>query len=221
MTSSLLLSTRLQIIYDRILPGQPLWDIGCDHAYVGLQAFSSGLCSEVHLVDRALPAIENLRNQIAERWPDGPGEGLRIWHSDAERDALPVAHGTVVMAGVGIFTVLRIMDRVFAGKVPTGVRLVVACTLKEELLRVHLGRLGWRLQHEELYGEAGHVRQLLAWESAGESAEPFWNDTELSRDHGLLDLFLEERRRYFSVNQSTDPDLVYLKEALAERFAES
>ena len=99
----ILLSTRLQIIYDRILPGHPLWDIGCDHGYVGLRAFSSGLCSEVHLVDRALPAIDHLRDQIAERWPNGSGKGLRIWHSDAEHDVLPVAHGTVVMAGMGNF----------------------------------------------------------------------------------------------------------------------
>ena len=214
-----MLSTRLQIIYDRILPGQPLWDIGCDHGYVGLQALGNGLCSEVHLVDRSPPAIAKLHDQVAERWSDGPAKGLRIWHSDAEHDLLPVARGTVVMAGVGNFTVLRIMARVFAGKVPTGVRLVVACTLKEELLRVQLGRLGWCLQHEELYGEAGHMRQVLAWESKGESAQPFWNDTALSRDNGLLDVFLDERRRYFAVNQSTDPDLVCLKNALAERFA--
>ena len=97
---------------------------------------------------------------------------------------------------------------------------MLAPTLREELLRVQLRRQGWYLQHEELYSEAGHVRQLQVWESAGESAQPFWNDTALSRDNGLLDMFLAERRRYFSVSQSVDPDLVYLKKALAERFPE-
>jgi tRNA (adenine22-N1)-methyltransferase len=215
-----LLSARLQIFYDRILAGQPLWDIGCDHGYLGLHAHRNGLCGEVHLVDRSPTVLEKLRRQVEVRWPAGPGEGLRIWQLDAEQEALPVVGGTVVMAGLGIGTVLRIMARSFAGKVPAGVRLVLAPTLREELLRLQLRAQGWYLQHEELYSEAGHVRQLQVWEIAGESAQPFWNNTTLSRDNGLLDMFLAERRQYFSVSQSAEPDLVYLKRALAECFPE-
>jgi tRNA A22 N-methylase len=215
-----LLSSRLQNLYDCVLPDQPLWDIGCDHGNLGLWAYADGSCSEVHLVDRSIQVMDRLRRQVAERWPDGPGQGLQLWHQDAEHQQLPVTTGTVVIAGVGVWTILRIAARIFAGRVPVGVRLVLASLLREELLRVHLCRQGWRLQHEELYAEAGQVRQLLVWESTGESARPFWNDSALSHDHGLLAQYLAERRQYFSVSQSTDADLVFLKTALGERFAE-
>lgn len=209
------LSARLQIIRDCLLPDQPLWDIGCDHGYLGLRAHHDGLCSVVHLVDRSAVVVDNLRRQVRELWPDGPGDGLQIWQHDAASEPLPVTGGTVVLAGLGIWTILRVLSRTFSGAVPAGVRLVLAATLEEEFLRLHLCRQGWRLQHEELYAEAGHVRQLLVWESTGEEALPFWNGTSrLSQDHGLLGQFLSERRRYFSVSQSADPDLVYLKEAL-------
>ena len=213
-----LLSFRLQIIYDCIIPDQPLWDIGCDHGYLGLQAHGDGLCSQVHLVDRSSAVIDELRCRVAQCWPEGHGRGLRVWRRDAEKEHLPVAGGTVVMAGLGIWTVLRIADRLFPDGPLPAVRLVLACTLKEEQLRVQLRRRGWRLQHEELFAENGHVRQLLACRAQGESIEPFWNGTALSRDNGLLQLFLTERRRYFSLSQSTEPDLVYLKQALNERF---
>lgn len=215
-----MLSSRLQIMYDCVLPDQPLWDIGCDHGNLGLWAHAVGSCSEVHLVDRSADVVDELRRQVAKRWPDGPGEGLQLWHQDAENQDLPITTGTVVIAGVGVWTILGIIARVFSGRVPAGVRLVLASLLKEDVLREHLRRQGWHLQREELYPEAGRVRQLLVWESTGESANPFWNGSALSHEHGLLEQYLAECRQYFSVSQSTDPDLVYLKAALGERFAE-
>jgi tRNA (adenine22-N1)-methyltransferase len=213
--ASITLSARLQMIWDCLPPDQPLWDIGCDHGYLGLRAHHDGLCSAVHLVDRSPIVTDKLHRQVQELWPDGPGEGLQIWQHDAASEQLPVTGGTVVLAGLGIWTILRVLSRTFSGAVPAGVRLVLAAIMEEELLRLHLCRQGWRLQHEELYAEAGHVRQLLVWESTGEEALPFWNGTSpLSQGHGLLGEFLSERRRYFSVNQSADPDLAYLKKAL-------
>lgn len=213
--SSVSLSVRLQLIYDCIRPDQPLWDIGCDHGYLGLRAHRDGLCSDVHLVDRAPLVVDKLRRQVQELWPDGPGAGLQIWQHDAASEQLAVTEGTVVVAGLGIWTILRVISRTFSGAVPAGVRLVLAATLEEELLRLHLCRQGWRLQHEELYAEAGHVRQLLVWEATGQEAQPFWNGpSPQSLDHGLLEEYLSERRRYFYVSQSADADLVFLKEAL-------
>ncbi len=213
-----MLSPRLQNIYQCIVPGRPLWDIGCDHGYLGLQAFATGLCEPVHLVDRSALVIGQLRQRVEQSWPKGPGVGLQICHCDAEKDELSVRGGTAVLAGLGLWTILRIVDCQFPQGPPKGTRLVLACVLKEEQLRVQLRRRGWFLQHEELFAENGHVRQLLACQASGEPLEPFWNDSDCSRDNGLWPTYLAERRLYFSVSQSSEPDLVYLKQALQQRF---
>ena len=212
------LSARLQNIYDLILPDQPLWDIGCDHGYVGLHAYRNRLCTEINLVDQSREALHGTYLRIAEWFPEKTGEGLRVWCLDAERETLSISRGTVVMAGLGTGTIVRIIENLFPENVPAEVRIVLASTFSGERLRLGLLRLGGRLQHEELYPENGHVRQILACGTEGEIIHPFWNRSSISAENGLLDEFLKERRQYFSVCQSLMPDLLYLKKSLIAKF---
>jgi tRNA (adenine22-N1)-methyltransferase len=212
------LSVRLKKIYDLILPNQPLWDIGCDHGYVGLHAYRNRLCTEVNLVDQSREVLHSTYRRIAEWFPERTGEGLRVWCLDAGREALPISSGTVVMAGLGTGTIARMIVNLFPEKLPVEVRLVLASTFTGERLRLELLRWGWRLQHEELYPENGHVRQILACGTEGEIIHPFWNRSSISADNGLLEAFLKERRQYFSVCQSRMPDLLYLKKSLISKF---
>lgn len=39
MTSMPLLSNRLKLIFDQLLPGHAVWDICCDHGYLGSHAY--------------------------------------------------------------------------------------------------------------------------------------------------------------------------------------
>lgn len=212
------LSVRLKNIYDLILPNQPLWDIGCDHGYVGLHAYRNRLCTEVNLVDQSREVLHSTYLRIAEWFPERAGEELRVWCLDAERKALPISSGTVVMAGLGTGTIVRMIVNLFSENVPAEVRLVLASTFSGERLRLGLLRLGWRLQHEELYPENGHARQILACGTEGEIIHPFWNRSSISADNGLLEAFLKERRQYFSVCQSSMSDLLYLKNSFISNF---
>jgi len=212
------LSVRLKTVYNLILPKRPLWDIGCDHGYVGLHAHHNRLCTEVNLVDQSREVLDSTRLRIAEWFPGGTGEGLRVWCLDAEREALPISAGTVVMAGLGTPTIVRVIANLFPENVPTEVRVVLASTFTGERLRLRLMRLGWRLQHEALYLENGHVRQILACGAEGEIIHPFWNEAPISADNGLLEAYLGERRQYFSVCQSRMPDLLHLRKSFMSSF---
>ena len=147
------LSDRLKKVYDLILPNQPLWDIGCDHGYVGLHAHRNRLCTEINLVDQSREVLHSTHLRITEWFPEKTGEELRVWCLDAEREALPISSGTVVMAGLGTPTIVRMITNLFPENVPAEVRVVLASTFTGERLRLRLMRLGWRLQHEELYPE--------------------------------------------------------------------
>ena len=212
------LSARLKSIYNLILAHQPLWDIGCDHGYLGLHVYRNELCPEVHLVDRSREALQSPSLRIAGWFEEGSGEGIHVWCRDAEYEALPISIGTVVMAGIGTNTIVRIMVNLFSGLVPVGVRLVLASAFTGERLRLRMRRMEWRLQHEELYLENGNVRQILTCGVEGEIIQPFWNSSSLSLDNGLLETFLQERRQYFSVCQSSAADLLYLKHSFTDSF---
>ncbi|NKB69046.1 MAG: hypothetical protein GKR89_18415 [Candidatus Latescibacteria bacterium] len=107
------LSDRLKLVYNLILCHQPLWDIGCDHGYLGLHAYSQQLCPEVHLVDRSRGALKNTRRRIAKWCPDEAGRRLSIWQRDAIRQTLPISRGTVVMAGLGSKTIIQMIMNLF------------------------------------------------------------------------------------------------------------
>ncbi len=213
-----MISTRLKRIYDHVTPDQPLWDIGCDHGYLGLHAFRNGLSEEVHLVDRSPNACRNVCARIQRWFPERRPEGLCVWHRDAARNSLPIANGTVVLAGIGYRTILGIVINLFAPRSHDGLRLVLCAALKEEHLRLALYRQGWRLQAEELYMENNHVRQLLVCGTEGEILNPFWNGSDGSVENGLLGRYVEERRLYFSACKNPKGDLRFLKEQFAPRF---
>ncbi len=203
------LSPRLETILACIVPQQPLWDIGCDHGHLGRAAFERGLCPQVHLVDRSPRVIAALREALEPR-PDG----VELWELDAARAPLPLATGTVVMSGIGIWTAIRILTRQLAGSVPDNLRLVFACPVKEELLRLHLAGAGWRLQREVLLLEDDQVRQVIACGAQGEAISPFWNGGDLADDAGLMPRYLKERQSYYQHRQGTDPTLESLRSAL-------
>jgi tRNA A22 N-methylase len=204
------LSPRLETILGCIVPELPLWDIGCDHGHLGRAALERELCPEVHLVDRSPRVIAALR-AVLEPLP----EGLRLWETDAAHERLPVTTGTMVLSGIGIWTAIRIITRQFAGAVPAGLRLVFACPVKEELLRLHLAGVGWRLQSEVLLVEHGQVRQVVACGAAGEAISPFWNGGAAAAPRGLMDRYLSERRTYYASRRGSDEALETLRQALA------
>jgi tRNA (adenine22-N1)-methyltransferase len=209
-----MLSARLKRVYNRVQPGGPLWDIGCDHGYLGLHAFRSGLCTEVNLVDQSAEVLRRTQPRVDECRLHGPAGNLRVWHADAASEPLPITHGTVVIAGVGHDTALRIVRNLFSNSPADGVMLVLASAPDEERLRLGLARLGWRLRNEELYVEKRHVRQVLTCGRSGQVVDPFWNGSATSVDNGLLERFLDERMAYHRSCREPDGDRRMLADAL-------
>lgn len=103
------LPDRLKLVYNLILCNQPLWDIGCDHGYLGLHAYGKHLCPEVHLVDRSREALKNTRRHVVKWCPGETSSRLLIWEGDATRQTLPINLGTVVMAGLGSKTIIQMI----------------------------------------------------------------------------------------------------------------
>lgn len=106
------LSARLQSIYEHLLPGEPVWDVCCDHGKLGQQALRSGQFPRVNFVDRAAHLIHPLRQKLgfdqrAQFFPVAAEQVNEEWS------------GTVVIAGVGAHLIKDILSEV----IPRAVRV--------------------------------------------------------------------------------------------------
>lgn len=87
------LSNRLQLVFEQLLPGEPVWDLCCDHGKVGRRALASGGFGRVHFVDSAAHLIEKLKRKV--RSPNASFYGI-----EAQAVSEPWS-GTVIATGVG------------------------------------------------------------------------------------------------------------------------
>ncbi len=96
------LSPRLQFLLDRCRPGFTLWDLCCDHGYLGLSALQGRRFSQVVFNDTVPHVLEDLRRRL----PMSPD--WRILLSPAEEIDEPLT-GNVVLAGVGGEKIYKIL----------------------------------------------------------------------------------------------------------------
>lgn len=109
MTMMPALSQRLKLIFDQLLPGHAVWDICCDHGYLGSHAYQSELFSEVNFVDQVPEIIarleERFRREIAVL---GNSTASRFIALSGENLNLELT-GNIVISGVGSYTIFQIL----------------------------------------------------------------------------------------------------------------
>lgn len=117
------LSPRLSAVYQQLLVGEEVWDVCCDHGYLGLAAFESGHFSDVHFVDQAVHLIERLRSKY--QLQAQKKSRMHFWPCSGEDVATRVC-GNVVIAGVGATTTLQILNGLFAKEKLFAKRLILS-----------------------------------------------------------------------------------------------
>ena len=88
--------------------GLPFWDICCDHGYIGILALKSQRYTSVYFVDNVEHIIDRLTKLIKISPSDIPKDQAFLIHSPAEELSLKL-FGTVVIAGVGGRTIIKIL----------------------------------------------------------------------------------------------------------------
>ena len=172
------LSRRLQCLLDRIEPGAPLADVGCDHALLAIAALRQERVPYAVATDRrrrplaaARRRLQALPEPLARRLDLRLGEGLAPLRP---QDGL----ATVVLAGVGSRTIREILD---SGAVEAlGLRRLVlqpqrsAAATRRDLLDA--GR--WHIRDEILLEERGEFYVTLVVSTAGPGGEPPYQEVE-------------------------------------------
>lgn len=127
------LSPRLQLLFDQLLPGLDVWDLCCDHGYLGLKAHAAGVFRRIHFVDSARHLIESLQKRF------GRHEGLYFHSLPAEKLGEKL-QGNVIAAGVGAELICRILHELTASGVLAAERLVLGPHKDAEKLQEWLGQ---------------------------------------------------------------------------------
>lgn len=164
---------RFDALYSAILPGKPLWDVGCDHGLVGLRALQEDRVPFVNFVDISAAAIDSLTTRLPTDL--APRSQIRLtrgqdlpWNEVA---------GTVVLAGLGPATIRSIVDVIpLASR--SRLQLVMSSEKNSDELRSWLDENGWRLVagSEAICRERGRFRLVFAVRyEEGERLRPFGN----------------------------------------------
>ncbi|MGZ3775086.1 MAG: SAM-dependent methyltransferase [Pseudobdellovibrionaceae bacterium] len=162
------LSRRMQLIFDHLLPGQPVWDFCCDHGYIGLNAYESGLFPEVHFVDQVPHIIQQLQLRFQnEYWQKDSAIQARFLAITGEDVAIPLS-GSVIIAGVGAHTIFKILNTLQQKNLLQAQRLILGPQRDEEwLLKMLLEVPGFHYKraadHCEIV-ERGRSRKLLIFD---------------------------------------------------------
>jgi len=152
------LSPRLGLLLGQGLPGEDFWDVCCDHGLLGERALFEERFSRVHFVDRVPHIMAKLRDRIGEP------AGSRFILSGAE-DLEENISGTVVIAGVGGFNLIKILGSWDSKKILHARRVVLNPLTHIQELRDFLSVWSAYSEKETLIvRESGRDRQILVLE---------------------------------------------------------
>lgn len=135
------LSTRLQFIYNHLLPGFPVWDFCCDHGYLGLNAFESGAFPCVYFVDQVTEIIEQLQNRFKLEYSQLQTPSQAHFIACSGENLSQEVEGNLVVSGVGAFTIFDIIQSIYSRQLLMAERLILVPQRDEEKLVHFLNEL--------------------------------------------------------------------------------
>lgn len=179
------LSPKLQLIYENLLPGEDLWDLCCDHGYLGQVALASNEFNQVFFVDQVPHIIEKLEARLRKESPKSfdldASEPSEVEASLIKQTYLlsRKAHfrnvpaellqeslfGNVVIAGVGAYTAFAIVKSLWERQFLQAKRLILSPQRDDEKF------LRWLSEMDDNFN---HRYQLKSQQSVREGRRPLW-----------------------------------------------
>ncbi len=119
------LSPRLKIAFDQLIPGQDVWDICCDHGYLGTAAYKSQEFKNIYFVD----PVESIMNKLQDRFRtyvfDARNSSKAYFLVQKAEELQQDMTGTVVTAGVGGLLIYQILKETALNGVLKAQRLIL------------------------------------------------------------------------------------------------
>lgn len=204
----IILSPRLAAAAAYVRPGQPLADIGTDHAYLPAHLVEAGAVPRAIAADVLPGPLEAARTTVQEA---GLTQNIELRLGNGLKVLRPGEVATVTICGMGGPLIADILE---AGPLAGVERLVLQPMGGEETLRRWLMEHGWYIIDETLVEDGGRIYVVMAAEPGHMDltwAEAFLGPHLLKKRGPLLTryaaIFLEQARRaYEGAGRSDRPE---------------
>lgn len=154
------LSPRLKQIYNHIDLNSEVWDLCCDHGYLGSHCLING-AEKVYFNDQSFDILRLLSSKLSRhRSLEGR---YKIVEGPAEAISTPI-EGTVVIAGVGGLNIIKIL-RVLTSKSSFNPQKIILSPMThvqhlEEFIQELMDDKMYSIQKEKIF-ERGRERHLF------------------------------------------------------------
>lgn len=119
------LSNRLKQIFDQLLPDYAVWDLCCDHGYLGLHSYQSQHFPEVNFVDQVPEIIVRLEERFHREIIQTTNPTVSRFIASPSEELTLELTGNVVISGVGSYTIFHILKSLQAKNLLKAKRLIL------------------------------------------------------------------------------------------------
>jgi tRNA (adenine22-N1)-methyltransferase len=175
------LSDRLLTLADSVRPGFPLWDICCDHGYLGLWLFQKQKIPHLYLVDESVKVIETLLENLKKETfytsavfqehsatLGHKEQSIQVRLESGEKIPVNQLSGNIVIAGVGSYTVIHMLESWLSQghTLQDNDRIIICAHKNVDHLRAWLHDKPYHFHSELLIKEKTRFREVIILEKA-------------------------------------------------------
>lgn len=155
-----LLRKRLQALRDYYHDSFSVWDIGCDHALLGLSFIDEASVKEIHLVDPSKDVIEGLKLKLLDSYITSASKTITLHHQKGQKISLNPQSKTIFIAGMGGKEIQEILIHL-EPQLTVSDRIVISPHRKILEVRNYLYHSNYRLIEERIVLEDGQFYQIM------------------------------------------------------------
>lgn len=103
------ISPRLQVVYDNLIDGLDVWDVCCDHGFLGGAAYESRRFADIYFVDRVPTIIEKVKHTF-EKFvfkTENPSKAFFLIENGEQLKT--IVSGNLCITGVGAYVINDIL----------------------------------------------------------------------------------------------------------------
>ncbi|AZZ35571.1 SAM-dependent methyltransferase [Bdellovibrio sp. qaytius] len=162
MTSQIVkLSERLTFVYENLIPDKDVWDICCDHGYLGIAAYKNANFTHIYFVDRVPEIIERLKIQFHKSVFKIDSAVKATFICTSAQEIKTNVTGTVCITGVGGSTVFKILDGLSKNNLLNADRLILG-PHRDEMNLLEMIKDSERLNQYQLKSEIKVVERTTS-----------------------------------------------------------
>lgn len=103
------ISPRLQVVYDNLLEGYDVWDVCCDHGFLGGAAYESRRFANIYFVDQVSTIVEKVKTIFETYVFKSENPSLAFFLTESGENLKQEVTGNLCITGVGAHVIYDIL----------------------------------------------------------------------------------------------------------------